>query len=219
MAAALRDAAKAAELEPAALAGIGVGSPARSKAVNVTQRPQPARLGRHVPARGGARESARLGGIATGRQRRAGRHRRRVQAGRRATLRLAARCLLGDRCWWRTDSRRQAVGRARGGRGDRAHGGRDRRRALHVWAARLHGGLRGARGDGSARARAPRRRGRQDRPVQADEGARAHAPDERYLGAGARARGQACDPHHRARGQGARRRDRLGCQRARRRRA
>ena len=35
--------------------------------------------------------------------------------------------------------------------------------------------------------------GPQDRPVQADEGARPHAPDERRLGAGARARRQARD--------------------------
>ena len=45
---------------------------------------------------------------------------------------------------------------------------------LPVRPARVHGGLRRPRRDGSARAQA-RRRGHEDRPVQADEGARAHA--------------------------------------------
>ena len=73
----------------------------------------------------------------------------------------------------------------------------------------LHGGLRRPRGDGGAGAQEGRE-GRQDRPVQADGEARAHAADERDLGARARARRQARDRADRRGGRGARRRDRVG---------
>ena len=52
--------------------GIGVGSPGAIEGGNVTQRPQPARLGRHVPAgegRSKARSVARLGSATTCRSR------------------------------------------------------------------------------------------------------------------------------------------------------
>ena len=63
---ALRDAAEAAEIEPAALDGIGVGSPGTIDDGRRHERAQPARLGRHVPAGGDAR------GARSGRQVRVG---------------------------------------------------------------------------------------------------------------------------------------------------
>ena len=72
---------------------------------------------------------------------------------------LAAGRLLGNGRGRRADPRRQALDRARRRRGDRPHGRGDRRRALHLRAARLHGGLRRPRRDGSARAQAARGEG------------------------------------------------------------
>ena len=149
------------------------------------ERAQPARLGRQLPAGPDARTGARLSGEA--RQRRAGGHRRRVQARRGQAVRVAARRVLGYRRRRRPGRRRAPMDRAWRGRRDRPHRRRARRRAVHVWAPRLHGGLCRALGDGSARRQADRE-GQGDRPVQADEGAQALAPDEWHLGARARSR-------------------------------
>ena len=130
------------------------------------QRAQPARLGRHVPAGGHAEGRARAGG--RGRQRRAGRHRRGAEARRGPAVQLAAGRVLGNGGWRWADPRRQALDRTWGCRRDRAYGCGDRRRALHVRASGLHGGLCRARGDGNTRAQAARGEGTQDRPVQAD---------------------------------------------------
>ncbi len=82
------------------------------------------------------------------------------------------------------------LGTRRGGR-DRPRRGRAERRALHLRPrAAAWRPTRGAR-RWKARARAAPRKGPQDGSVQADEGARPHAPDQRRLGARARARRQA----------------------------
>ena len=151
-----------------------------------------------------------------GRQRRAGGDRRRVPPRRRQAVPLGARRLLGNRRRRRHRARRQAVARARRGRGDRSRRGAHRRAPLPVRPARVHGGLCRPRGDGGPRAQARRGR-REDRPVQADGEARAHAADQRHLAARARARRQARAGDHRRGDRGARRGGGLGGQRARRR--
>ena len=101
---------------------------------------------------------------------------------------LAARSLLGHGRRRRAGPRRQAVGRARRRRRDRPRRRRDRRRAMHVRAdAAAWRPTPAARRWKRTRAKLRREKGTQDRPVQADEGARTHAPDERHLGACARA--------------------------------
>ena len=151
---ALRDAAKAAELEPAELAGVGVGLARRVSGGTVSG-------ARNLPGWKGSFPLAatleRCSGPGGARQRRAGRHRRRVPARRGPALQLAARRLLGNRRGRRAHPRRRGVDGTRRRRRDRPHGRRAERRALHVRQAGLHGGLRRARRDG--RARASRRRG------------------------------------------------------------
>ena len=214
MEAALRDAAKAAEVEPAALAGVGGRIAGDDRRGQRDQRSQPPRLGGHIPAGADARTSPRLQG--QGGQRRSGRDRRRVQAG---AGRLYS-SLLG--VFWGTGVGGGLIldGKPWTGRGAAGEIGH---MVVEIDGARCTCGRRGCMEAYAGRAameehvRQAGGEGQEDRPVQADEGARAHAPDERHLGAGARARRQAGDPRHRPRGQGARRRDRLGRQPARRR--
>ena len=97
-------------------------------------------------------------------------------------VRLDARRLVGRRRRRRRHPRRPAVGRARHGGRDRPHGGQDQRAPVPVRASRLHGGLRGARGDGG-RARELVGEGRQDEAVRDHGGARPRPPDQRRVGA------------------------------------
>ena len=154
-------AAKAAELEPAALDGVGVGSPGVIEGGNVTSaRNLPGWEGT-FPLAAGARKRARVGGAS---MRSATTCRSRPTPSSSwapgGPYELAARRLLGHRRRRRADPRRQALARPGRRRRDRAHGGGDRRRALHLRAARLHGGLRRARGDGE-HARKLHEKGRQ----------------------------------------------------------
>ncbi len=118
---------------------------------------------------GDAGQGARDRGVR--RQRRPGRDAGRVQARRRQAVQVAARRLLGNRRRRRHRPRRQALARPWRGRGDRPHGDRERRPQVPVRPPRLHGGLCRAGVDGGPRA-ARAGEGTQDRPLQADEGAR-----------------------------------------------
>ena len=147
-------------------AGIGVGSPGTIDDGQRHAARATCPTGR-APSRSPTTLEERAGPPRSRRQRRAG---RRPTPSSRSAPGAPYRSLLG--VFWGT-----GVGgglildgkpwmRPRRRRRDRAHGRQDRRRALHLWAARLHGGLRRARGDGAARAQA-RREGREHRPVQA----------------------------------------------------
>ena len=159
MEAALRDAAEQAGVEPTALAGVGVGSPGTIDGGNVTSARNLPGLGRQLPARrdavGRARD-CRSGSATTCRSR--------PTPSSRSAPGRPYDSLLG--VFWGTGVGGGIVldGKPWIGRGarrrDRPHRRRARRRALHVRAARLHGGLRRARGDGSARARSSSRRAR-----------------------------------------------------------
>ena len=155
---ALRDAAKAAEVEPATLAGVGVGSPGTIDAGNVTS-------ARNLPGWEGTFPLAATLERALGCKVEVGND---VQVATDAEFKLGAgrlySSLLG--VFWGTgvggglilDG--QAVDRARRRRRDRARGRGDRRGALHVRAARLHGGVRRPGVDGSARAQPHEEKGR-----------------------------------------------------------
>ena len=96
---------------------------------------------------------------------------------------VAARRVVGHRRGRRHRAARRAVGRPRGGRRARPRGREDRRRRVHLRAARLHGGIRGPRRDGDPRpARA--QEGPQDRALQDHGEAR---PDPADLGGVGRA--------------------------------
>ena len=203
----MREAAEAAGVETGDLAGVGVGSPgdADEKTGVVSARPATCPAGRAAsrsPKR--CRSDARHRGA--DRQRRPGRDRGRVPPRRRARV---LRRLIG--VFWGTgvggglvlDGKPWLGPRRR--RRDRPHGRQARRRQVPLRAQGLHGGLRGARGDGS-RGAAPARGGRQDRPLQADGEARRDRADERHLGAGARPRRPARREADRPRDRGARHR-------------
>ena len=184
MAQAMRDAARAAELDADGdlpLNGIGVGSPGVIEGGDVsTARNLPGWEGRFALAE--ALESALGPEVKVGND---------VQVATDAEFKLGAgapyESLIG--VFWGT-----GVGAGlildgepwlgRGGAGEIGHMvGRDRRRALHLRAPRVRGGVRRPLGDGDTRAQAARA-GQADRSVQADEGARAHPSDKRHLGAG-----------------------------------
>ena len=161
MAAAMREAAKAAGVEPDALRGVGVGSPG-----DVDERTGAVANARNLPGWDGAfalgttlSDGARDAGLR--RQRRPGRDQRRVQARRGQAVQVAARRLLGHRRRRRADPRRQAVARARRRRRDRPHGRQARRaRAARAGAAAAWRPTRAAprwrRAPGASTTRAPR---------------------------------------------------------------
>ena len=198
MAETLREAAKAAKLEPAALKGIGVGSPGVIESGNVsTARNLPGWEGTFGLAK--ALKSALGVGISVeiGND---------VQVATDAELKLGAgrpyESLIG--VFWGTGVGAGLIleGKpwlGRGGAGEIGH------MVVKMNGARCTCGRRGCVEAYSGRAameshgaQAPRE-GQAHRPVQADEGARPHAPDEWHLGASSRATGQARDRADRAR--------------------
>ena len=209
--AALKEAAEAAGTEPAALEGVGVGSPGEidPDAGTVGQRGNLPELARAVPAGLGAAGGGRRARAA--RQRRLGGHRGRVRA--RLGPPLPCRC-----------SASSGVPASAAGSSSTAGcgSGAPRRARSATWCVKLGGarcpcGREGCleayagRGvDGGARRRAAGRAGREDGALRDHGEARPAAPDERGVGARARARRRPGDRAHRRRGGGAGRRHRVG---------
>ena len=168
---ALRDAADAAEVDPAQLAGIGVGSPGTIDDGERHERAQPARLGGHVPAGGDARARRSAPQVSVGND---------VQVATDAEFRLGAGrlycSLLG--VFWGTGVGGGLIldGRpwtGRGGAGEIGH------MVVEIDGAHCTCGRRGCmeayagRAAMEVHARQPARgEGTQDRPVQADGRAR-----------------------------------------------
>ena len=127
------------------LAGVGVGSPGgRSPDGTVSRRPQPAGVGGHLPARGHALAAARHRG--SDRQRRRRSRPRPSSGSAPGASTLAARRLLGHRRRRRPRSSTASRGPVAEAAGEIGHMVVEhRRRALHLRAARVHGGLRRAR--------------------------------------------------------------------------
>ena len=214
MAAALREAAESAGVEPSSLRGVGVGSPGEVDAATGTrlERQEPARLERQLPARRDAAEA--LGTrVAVGNDVSVATHAEsELGAGRGHDSVLGVfwgtgvggGLILGGKPW-----------HGRGSAGEIGH------MVVKRDGAPCPCGTTAAwRPTPAARRwrREARRRvedGRPHRPLQADGEARQAAADERHLGARARPRGQDGDRADRPRRQGARRRDRLGRQPAR----
>ena len=201
---------------PSALQGVGVGWPGPVE--------RGGRHGRAAPCTSWGWRwfpltdalGAALGVPALRGQRRAGRDRRGVRARRGQGVPLDPRSVLGHRRGRRHRAGRQAVDRARLRRGDRPRGGARGRAPVSLRAPRVHGGLRGPRRDGGARA--ARGRARQAHDAVRHHGGEGTRPaHERHLGAGAAQGRPARDPPDGPRGPGARHGRGLGAQRARRR--
>ena len=133
---------------------------------------RPARADRHARVRGERRDRRRLG---------------RARARRGAAVEVAARRLVGHRRGRRDRPRRQALGGPRRRGGARPRGREDRRRALHLRAARMPRGLRGPRVDGDPRPPAAPARP-QDGSLQDHGEARAHPAPVGRVGARSRSR-------------------------------
>ena len=163
MAAALREAAAEAGVETGDLAGVGVGSPG-----DADEKTGVVSGARNLPGWEGTFPLGETLKEALGTEVRIGND---VQVAIEAEFDLGAgrefktpdRGLVGHRRRRRPDPRRQAVARPRRRRRDRPRGRQARRRALPLRAARLHGGLRGPRGDGDQGA--PRAREGRTRPT------------------------------------------------------
>ena len=158
IAAALREASEAAGTAPFKLAGVGVGSPGAidaasgsvSEARNLPDWIEP------FPLADELRSEARNEGA--DRQRRDGRHARRVRARRRTRPRVAARRVLGHRRRRRHHPRRPGLGGARRGRRVRPPGRAPSRRAVRLRQPRLRRGLRRPDVDGGMGGAAQARR-------------------------------------------------------------